>query len=67
MTPVEHRTRELAERMSSGTHVRLLWRQGTKQLWIEIRGLRPTARSGFACSRSWRSMLSIIRMRTCRE
>jgi hypothetical protein len=22
--------------MSSGTHVRLLWRQGTRQLWVEV-------------------------------
>jgi hypothetical protein len=31
------RCRELAERWSSGTHVRLLWREGTKQLWVEVR------------------------------
>jgi len=37
MTSIGPGTRELAERMSSGTQVRLLWRQGTKQLWIEIR------------------------------
>ena len=37
MTSVGPRTRELAERMSSGTRVRLLWRQGTRELWVEIR------------------------------
>ena len=37
MTSAGPGIRELAERVSSGTHVRLLWRQGTKQLWIEIR------------------------------
>lgn len=31
------RIRELAERASSGTRVRLLWRQGTTQLWVEVR------------------------------
>jgi hypothetical protein len=30
-------SRELAERLSNGTHVRLLWRQGTGQLWVEVR------------------------------
>jgi hypothetical protein len=34
---VRPRKRELAERSSNGTHVRLLWRQGTKQLWVEVR------------------------------
>lgn len=29
--------RELAERASNGTLVRLLWRQGTALLWIEVR------------------------------
>jgi len=29
-------TRELAERASSGTCVRLLWRPGTRQLWVEV-------------------------------
>ena len=32
------RRRELAERSSNGTQVRLLWRQGTRQLWVELRG-----------------------------
>jgi hypothetical protein len=36
MTSVRPGTRELAERMSSGAHVRLLWRQGTRQLWVEV-------------------------------
>ena len=31
------RSRELAERSSNGTQVRLLWRQGTRQLWVEVR------------------------------
>ena len=29
--------RELAERTSNGTRVRLLWRQGTRHLWVEVR------------------------------
>jgi hypothetical protein len=37
MTPVRPRSRELAERASNGTRVRLLWRQGTRQLWVEVR------------------------------
>lgn len=37
MRSVSSRTRELAERASSGTRVRLLWRQGTTQLWVEVR------------------------------
>jgi hypothetical protein len=37
MTSVPLRARELAERASSGTRVRLLWRPGTKQLWVELR------------------------------
>jgi hypothetical protein len=28
--------RELAVRSSNGTQVRLLWRQGTSQLWVEV-------------------------------
>jgi len=30
-------SRELAVRASNGTQVRLLWRQGTTQLWVEVR------------------------------
>jgi hypothetical protein len=30
-------TRELAERWSSGTQVRLLWRPTTRQAWVEVR------------------------------
>lgn len=37
MTSVRPRRRELAQRSSSGTEVRLLWRQGTRQLWVEVR------------------------------
>ena len=29
-------SRELAARGSNGTQVRLLWRQGTRQLWVEV-------------------------------
>jgi hypothetical protein len=36
MTSVHPRHRELAERASNGTRVRLLWRQGTRQLWVEV-------------------------------
>lgn len=31
------RSRELAGRSQNGTRVRLLWRQGTGQLWVEVR------------------------------
>ena len=37
MASVRSRRCELAERASNGTQVRLLWRQGTKQLWVEVR------------------------------
>ena len=37
MTSVHPHIRELAERASNGTQVRLLWRQGTRQLWVEVR------------------------------
>jgi hypothetical protein len=37
MTSVCPCNRELAERSFNGTHVRLLWRQGTRQLWVEVR------------------------------
>ena len=30
------RCRELAERSSNGLRVRLLWREGTKRLWVEV-------------------------------
>ena len=36
MTPTRKRIRELAERTSSGTLVRLFWRQGTRELWVEV-------------------------------
>jgi hypothetical protein len=29
-------SRELAVRTSNGTQVRLLWREGTRQLWVEV-------------------------------
>ena len=28
--------RELTERTSNGTQIRLLWRQGTRELWVEV-------------------------------
>ena len=37
MTSARPRCRELAERSSNGTQVRLLWRHGTSRLWIELR------------------------------
>jgi len=37
MTSRLARLRELAERTSSRTQVRLLWRPGTRQLWVEVR------------------------------
>ena len=37
MTSLRPRSRELAERSSNGMRVRLLWRQGTRQLWVEVR------------------------------
>jgi hypothetical protein len=35
-TPTRRRIRELAERTSNGTLMRLLWLQGTRELWVEI-------------------------------
>jgi hypothetical protein len=37
MTFVRLCIRELAERTSNGTQVRLLWRHGTRQVWVEVR------------------------------
>ena len=37
MTSALPRVRELAERASSRTKVRLLWRQGARQLWVGVR------------------------------
>ena len=37
MTSVHPPVRELAERSSSGTCVRLLWLHGTTVLWVEVR------------------------------
>ena len=36
MNALHHRIRELAQRASSGTLVRLLWRQGTTVVWVEV-------------------------------
>jgi hypothetical protein len=36
MRSARPRIRELAERASHGTHVRLFWRQGTSELWVEV-------------------------------
>jgi hypothetical protein len=36
MTPPRKRIRELAERTSNGTLMRLFWLQGTRELWVEI-------------------------------
>jgi hypothetical protein len=36
MTSALPHVRERAERASSRTQVRLLWRQGTRQLWLEV-------------------------------
>ncbi len=35
-TPTRKRIRELAERTSNGTLMRLLWLQGTRELWVEV-------------------------------
>jgi len=37
VTPIRTRIRELAERTSNGTRIRLYWRQGTRDLWVEVR------------------------------
>jgi hypothetical protein len=37
MNDAPPRNRELAERSSNGMRVRLFWRQGTGQLWVEVR------------------------------
>ena len=34
---VHPRNRELAARVSNGTHVRLLWRERTNMVWLEVR------------------------------
>jgi hypothetical protein len=36
MTATGKRTRELAERTTSGTTVRLYWLEGTRELWVEV-------------------------------
>ena len=36
MTSTQPDIRVLAERSSSGTWVRLLWRRGTRLLWVEL-------------------------------
>jgi len=36
VTPIRQRIRELAERTSNGTQIRLYWRQGTRELWVEL-------------------------------
>ena len=36
MTSPSARTRELAERTSNGTRVRLLWRQASGEVWVEV-------------------------------
>ena len=36
MTSPRARPRELAERVSNGTQVRLLWRQGSGEVWVEV-------------------------------
>lgn len=36
MRSVRPRCRELAERSSNDTQVRLLWREGTRRLWVEL-------------------------------
>jgi len=36
MTPPRKRIRELAERTSNGTLVRLLWLHGSRELWVEV-------------------------------
>jgi hypothetical protein len=36
MTSTRQPIRELAARSSSGTLMRLLWLQGTRELWVEV-------------------------------
>ena len=36
MTATRESIRELAERTSNGTLMRLLWLQGTRELWVEV-------------------------------
>jgi hypothetical protein len=36
MTTTRKCIRELAERVSNGTLIRLFWLQGTRELWVEI-------------------------------
>ena len=36
VTPIRRHIRELAERTSNGTRIRLYWRRGTRELWVEV-------------------------------
>jgi hypothetical protein len=36
VTRTRKRMRELAERTSNGTRIRLYWLQGTRELWVEV-------------------------------
>jgi hypothetical protein len=36
MTPLGNGIRELAERTSNGTLIRLVWREETRDLWVEV-------------------------------
>lgn len=36
MAPETPTTRELAEREAMGTRVTLLWREGTRQVWVRV-------------------------------
>ena len=36
MTATREPVRELAERRSNGTLMRLFWLQGTRELWVEV-------------------------------
>jgi hypothetical protein len=36
VTRIRTHVRELAERTSNGTRIRLYWLQGTRELWVEV-------------------------------
>ena len=51
--------RELAVRASNGTQVRLLWRQGTRQLWVEV--WEPAAASALSIQAQPENALDVFR------
>ena len=63
VTPIRKRIRELAERTSNGTRIRLYWRQGTRDLWVEIWEPELDVTIEIPAAPSARSKLTTTRMR----